>query len=66
MAHHNLVTLLWVRLGQPEALHQWAIRREKSTASLLGMEAPLDCHNEWQRAMDNSSNLDLDADGDQP
>ena len=35
-----------------------------SIASLLGMEAPLDCRDEWQRAMDDMSDLDLDADGD--
>ena len=40
-AHHNLVTLLWGSLGQ--ASPQWAIHREMSTASLLGMEAPLYC-----------------------
>ena len=58
------MTLLWGRLGQ--ASQQWAIHREILTASLLGMEAPLDCRNEWQRlgAMDHISNLDLDADGD--
>ena len=61
-AHHNLVTLLWDRLGQ--ASPQWAIHREMSIASLLGMEAPLDCRDEWQRAMDDMSDLDLDADGD--
>ena len=61
-AHHNLVTLLWNRLGQ--ASPQWAIHREMSIASLLGMEAPLDCRDEWQRAMDDMSDLDLDADGD--
>ena len=35
-----------------------------STAALLGMEAPLDCRDEWQRAMDDMSDLDLEADGD--
>ena len=61
-AHHNLVSLLWGRLGQ--ASQQWAIHCEMSIASLLGMEAPLDCRDEWQRAMDDMSDLDLDADGD--
>ena len=40
---------------------QWAIHREMSIASLLGMEAPLDCRDEcveWQRAMDDMSDLD--------
>ena len=63
-AHHNLVTLLWGRLlGQ--ASPTWVIHREMSVMSLLGMEAPLDCHDEWQRAMDDLSDLDLDGpDGD--
>ena len=43
---------------------QWAIHREMSTASLLGIGAPLDCRNEWQRAIDDISDLDLAADGD--
>ena len=62
-AHHNLVTLLWGRLGQ--ASPKWVIHREMSVMSLLGMEAPLDCRDEWQRAMDDLSDLDLDGpDGD--
>ena len=32
-------------------------------ASLLGMEAPLDCHDTWQQAMEDMSDLDFDADG---
>ena len=49
-------------LGQ--ASPRWVIHREMSTASLLGLEATLDCRDEWQRAMDNMSDLDLDSDGD--
>ena len=63
-ARHNLVTLPWGRIGQ--ASQQWAIHREMSTASLLGMEAALDCRDESRRAMDDMSDLDLDTDGDPP
>ena len=35
-----------------------------SAASLLGMEAPFDRRDDLQRAMDEMSDLDLDADGD--
>ena len=57
--HHNLVTLLRGRLGQ--ASPQQVFHQEMSTASL---QAPLGCRDEWQRAKDDMSDVDLDGDGD--
>ena len=62
-AHQNLVTLLWGRLSQ--VLPQWDILCEMSFISLPGVEASLDCCDEWQRAMSDLFDLELDGpDGD--
>ena len=56
-AHHNLVKRLWDRLGQ--ASTRFVIYREMTVESLQGVEAPLDCRDEWHRALDELMDSDL-------
>jgi hypothetical protein len=56
-AHHNLVERLWNKLGHTAA--RVVIYREMTVESLRGIEAPLDCRDEWQRALDELTDSDL-------
>ena len=58
-AHHNLVMMLWGRLEN--ASSRWKIYREMTVDALHGLEAPLDCQDEWQRAVDELVELDLET-----
>jgi len=51
------VERLWNRLGQTAA--RVVIYREMTVESLRGVEAPLDCRDEWQRALDELTDSDL-------
>jgi len=61
-AHHNLVMMLWSRLEKSSS--RWNIHREMTVDALRGLEAPLDCHAEWQRAVDELRELDLETEED--
>jgi hypothetical protein len=61
-AHHNLVMMLWRRLERSSS--RWNIHREMTVDALLVLEAPLDCHAEWQRAVDELRELDLETEED--
>ena len=58
-AHHNLVTKLWGWLEK--ASPRWRIHQEMTVDALCGLEAPLDCHADWQRAVDELQEPDLEA-----
>ncbi len=55
-AHHNLVEQLWNKLGQTAAR---VVIWEMTVESLRLDEASLDCRDEWQRAFDKLTDLDL-------
>ena len=62
---YSACALHWGSLRQ--ASLQWALHSKMLTASMLGMEVPIDSRCcAWQRAMDNMSDLDLGAYGTQP
>ena len=61
-AHHNLVMMLWGWLGK--ASPRWTIQREMTVAALGGLAAPPDCHDDWQRAVDELQDLDLETEED--
>ena len=56
-AHHNLLERLWKRLWQTST--RFVIHREMTVESLRGIEAPLDCRDEWQRALDELIDSDM-------
>jgi len=62
-AHHNLVILLWGWLQR--ASSRWVIHREMTVEALCGLASPPDCHNDWQRAVDELRDSDLDFGEDQ-
>ena len=61
-AHHNLVTMLWGRLEK--ASSRWCIHQEMTVDALCGLEAPLDCYADWQRAVDELQEPGLEAEED--
>ncbi len=54
--------MLWSRLEKSSSL--WNIHRETTVDALRGLEAPLDCHAEWQREVDELRELDLETEED--